>query len=126
MLIEPFERAGVGAQRNRRARVQRAISGAHVAARRYPWLGLSHAPVGAVESRVVAGGNPGFPALAEPVLDVAPRVAVALAALRDGVELPHLFAGLRVVGADVTPIRTEPFASGQSLQHLAVDDNRSA
>ena len=96
------------------------------AARRHPRLRLRHAPVGQVEIRVVAARNPRLPALAEAVLDVAPRIAVAFAALGDGVELPDLLPRLRVVGADVAAFRTEAFAPGQSLHHLAVDDDRAA
>src|SRR6185436_17512003 len=126
MLVEPLERAGVRPQRDRRAGVERAIGRAHVPARCHPRLRLRDAPVGQVEIRVVAAGDPGFTALAEAVLDVAPRVAVALASLSDGVELPDLLPGRRVVGADLAPFRTEPFAAGQSLQHFPVDDDRSA
>src|SRR5262245_60625352 len=126
MLEEPGKLAAIGSERDSRTRVEHAIRRLHVAARRHPWLRLRHAPVSEIEIGVVAAGYPGLATLAERVGDVTPGVAAALPALRHRVEPPQLLPGVRIVGADVTPIRLEPGASGQALQNFAADDDRSA
>ena len=100
VLVVPRERAVADAQRHRRRGVERGVRGLVAAARRHPRLGLRDAPVGEIEIGIVAAGDPRVAAGARHVGDRAPRVAAGLAGARDGVELPQLLAGLRVVGAD--------------------------
>src|SRR5262249_46417046 len=100
MLEVPLERAGVGIQRERRARVERAVERGVAAARGHPRLRLRDAPVGRVEIGIVGPGNPRVAAGAVIVLHVAPGVGAALSSGRDRAEPPELVPVLRVVRAD--------------------------
>src|SRR6185436_1969164 len=72
MLVIPLQAAVVRIQRERRARVQRAVERGIAAARGHPRLRLRDAPVGRVELGVVATRDPRVAAGAIDILHIAP------------------------------------------------------
>ncbi len=76
VLEIPGQLAVIGPQSQRGARVQRRALGA--AAYLHPGLGLRNAPVGQIQFRIVASGNPGFRAHAQHVRQSAPGIAAGL------------------------------------------------
>ena len=115
------------AQRDGRRGVERRVATLLPRLDRHPRLGLRDAPVGEIEIGIVAAGDPGVAAGAHAIGHRAPRIAAGLAGARDGVELPQLLAGVRVVGADVAALLlAEAIAAVQALDHLAARDDRTA
>ena len=69
------ELAGVGVERQRRARVERLVERRHAAAARHPGFRLRGAPVGEIQSGIVAAGDPRLAAGAEQMSGSAPQVS---------------------------------------------------
>src|SRR5207249_3589961 len=88
-------------------------------------LRLRHAPVGEIEVRVVAAGNPGFAADAEIVGELAPRLGPLLGAAADRVEPPQRLAGGGVVAADPAAIVAVAIAADQAVDDNALYHHRS-
>src|SRR6185503_8959403 len=126
MLVIPLQAAVVRIQRERRARVQRAVERGVAAARGHPRLRLRDAPVGRVEIGVVAARDPRVAAGAIDILNIAPGVAARCAGRRDGREFPEPVAVVGVVGADEALFLAELRAAAHALQYFAADDERTA
>ena len=92
------------AQRDGRRGIEGRVGRLVAAAGRHPRFGLRDAPIREIEIGIVAAGDPGVAAGAQHIGHRAPGVAAGLAGARDGVELPQLLAGVRVVGADVAAL----------------------
>src|SRR5207244_13576152 len=100
MLVAPRARAVLRMQRPRRPRVERIVEVRRPAARAHPRLRLRDAPVGEIELRIVAAGDPPLAADPKVVGELAPRLRARLRAARDRVELPQRLAPRRVVAGD--------------------------
>src|SRR5688572_854985 len=123
--VVPGELAGLHVERERAAGVERLFARVHAAADRHPRLGLRGAPVGQVEDRVVAAGDPRLAAGTMHGAERAPGLA-GFALGRDGVELPQLLAGGGVVGADEALLVRVGAAAAHALDDLAARDDRTA
>ena len=126
VLVEPRELAGVDVERQRRAGEQRVVLDRHAAADRHPRLRLRRAPERQVQHGIVAAGDPRLAARAEQRGQRAPRVASLLALRCHGVESPQLFAGRRVVRADEALLLAIRLTAAESLDDLALRDERAA
>src|SRR5580698_1769656 len=108
-------------KRHGRTGVESAV--ACSAAGAHPWFGLRDAPVSQIQNRIVAAGYPGIAAGAEKVRQFTPCIAARLALLSHGVELPDLLTRLGVVGADKALFFPVKDASGEPLDHFALDND---
>src|SRR4030095_15795135 len=97
----------------------------HPAAHRHPRLRLRRTPVGEIEIRIVATGNPCLAAGAEQIREAAPCFA-GLAFGGDRVESPELLAGLRVVGADEALLLDVLLTAAHALDDFSFGDERTA
>src|SRR5262249_33511976 len=126
VLEIPLQRAVVRIERERRARVERAVERGVAAARRHPRLRLRDAPVSRVEIGGVGARDPRVAARAVVVLHVAPGIGAGLVAGCDGAEAPELVAVLRVVRADEALLLAVARAIAEALHDLALDHDRAA
>src|SRR5215510_10123956 len=99
MLVVPPELSVVRIERHRGAGVK-ALLRVYAAAHSHPWFGLRHSPVGQIEIRVIAAGDPCFTTGTQPVWKFAPAISSGFAIARHCIELPELFAGVRVICTD--------------------------
>src|SRR5262249_58451180 len=75
---------------------------------------------------IVTASDPRFAAGAHQVRKGAPGIRSQLVAARYRLKFPELFAGLRVVGANETALRSELRASHETLDDFSVDHERPA
>src|SRR6266571_144717 len=125
VLVVPRERPVLRPDRDRGARIEHVVEVGRAPARAHPRLGLRDAPIHQVEIRIVAAGDPRLAADAQVVGELAPRLAARLAVSPDGVELPELLAGRRVVAADPAAVVAVPIAADPTGDDDAVHDHRA-
>ena len=97
-LIKPFQLACICIERDHGAAIE-IVAAAVVAVP--VRTGISDAPIGQVEIRIVGSGNPHGSSTVHPGVG-RPGVVAGLAGPRNGVEAPHFFAGLHIVGRKKT------------------------
>src|SRR4029077_4719446 len=123
VLKVPRERAVFRMERDRGARVEDVVEVGRAAGRRAPWLRLRDAPVGEIEIRIVAAGDPRLAADAKIVRELAPAIGAGFRAAPHCVELPQLLAGRRVVAADPAAVVAVAIAADQTVDDDAFDDD---
>ncbi len=126
MLVVPVELTRIRIERERRARVQRAVQRTVVTTNRHPRLGLGNAPVRPVQHGIVRARDPRLPARAIEIRQIAPGVAAGCEITSNRVEAPRLCARLGVVGADEALFFLIRLTIRESRDHFAVNDNRPA
>ena len=124
--VVPRQLAGIEIERDGGARVERLVERVHPAAHRHPRLRLRRTPVGEIEIRIVAAGDPRLAAGAEQVRQAAPRIAAGFTDTGDRVESPQLLAGLGVVGADEALLLDVLLTAAHALDDFSFGDERTA